>query len=63
MFEKRKVFLGKMIATLKIEHTPHDYRHTFATFADRVEMNKVALKRIMCHSLKDVTDHYTHKDL
>ena len=43
--------------------TIHQLRHTFATCADKVGMNKVALKRIMGHSLKDITEHYTHKDL
>lgn len=45
-----------------INHTPHDTRHTFATFADRCGLNQVAIKRIMGHALKDVTQHYTHKD-
>lgn len=59
----RTVFWDRMLTTLNIEHTPHDCRHTFASFADRVNMNKVALKRIMGHSLKDMTEHYTHKDM
>lgn len=59
----RSVFWDRMSTRLKLEHTPHDTRHTFATFADRVGMNKVALKRMLGHSLKDVTDHYTHKDI
>lgn len=48
---------------LGLTQTPHDTRHTFATFADKCEMNKVAVKRILGHALRDVTDHYTHKDL
>lgn len=59
----RSIFWDRMVIALQLEHTPHDCRHTFATFADRVGMNRVALKRIMGHSLKDVTDHYTHKDI
>lgn len=45
-------------------HKPHDTRHTFATRMDRVNANKVCVKRIMGHSSKDITDKvYTHKDI
>lgn len=54
---------NKMTSALGLKYTPHDTRHTFTTFADRCEMNKVALKRILGHSLNDITDHYTHKDV
>ena len=56
-------YWNKMTSALGFKHTPHDTRHTFTTFADRCGMNKVALKRILGHSLSDITDHYTHKDL
>lgn len=56
-------YWNKMTFALGFKHTPHDTRHTFTTFADRCEMNKVALKRILGHSLSDITDHYTHKDI
>lgn len=56
-------YWNKMTSALRLKHTPHDTRHTFTTFADRCEMNKVALKRILGHSLSDITDHYTHKDI
>ncbi len=59
----RQIYWDKMIEVLKLNHTPHDTRHTFATFADRCSLNRVATKRIMGHSLKDTTDHYTHKDV
>ena len=52
-----------MCIAIGADHTPHDTRHTFATAADRCNMNRVALKRIMGHSLKDVTEHYTHKNI
>lgn len=57
------MYWDKMQSALDIKHTPHDTRHTFATFADRCGMNQVAVKRIMGHSLKDVTQHYTHKNI
>ena len=56
-------YWNKMTSALGLKHTPHDTRHTFTTFADRCDMNKVALKRILGHTLSDMTDHYTHKDL
>lgn len=56
-------YWNKMNYALGFKHTPHDTRHTFTTFADRCGMNKVALKRILGHTLNDITDHYTHKDL
>ena len=33
------------------------------SFADKCGMHKVALKRILGHTLSDITDHYTHKNL
>lgn len=56
-------YWNKMNSALGFKHTPHDARHTFTTFADRCGMNKVALKRILGHSLSDITDHYTHKNV
>lgn len=56
-------YWNKMNSALGFKHTPHDTRHTFTTFADRYDVHKVALKRILGHTLSDMTDHYTHKDL
>lgn len=56
-------YWNKMNSALGFKHTPHDTRHTFTTFADRCDVHKVALKRILGHTLSDMTDHYTHKDL
>ena len=56
-------YWNKMNSALGFKHTPHDTRHTFTTFADRYDVHKVALKRILGHTLSDITDHYTHKDL
>lgn len=48
---------------LKLDHLPHDGRHTFATFADRYIDNEVMVKRIMGHTIKDITQGtYTHKE-
>lgn len=49
--------------SIGLEHTFHDARHTFVSQASRLEFNQLILKRIVGHSNKDITDHYTHKDI
>ena len=47
----------------KYGHTPHNIRHTFATFAYKSGMDALATKRIMGHVVKDITEAvYTHTD-
>lgn len=47
---------------LKFDHLPHDCRHTFATWADEVGMDKLCVKLIMGHASTDITERvYTHK--
>ena len=47
----------------KYGHTPHDMRHTFATYAYKSGMDALATKRIMGHVVKDITEAvYTHTD-
>lgn len=48
---------------LGMSHTPHDTRHTFISMIDETDANKTAIKRIVGHSTKDITEHYTHKDI
>ena len=53
-----------LMKALDMEHLPHDGRHTFASMADSAGMNKTAVKMIMGHSSKDITERvYTHKDV
>ena len=59
----RQNLWNKLTERFSVKHTPHDTRHTFATYADKCGMNKTATKRIIGHTLKDMTDHYTHKDV
>lgn len=59
----RTYYWNPMIELFRFNHTPHDTRHTFTTYADRCGINKVALKRILGHTLSDITDHYTHKNI
>lgn len=48
---------------LKMEHTPHETRHTFISQCDRLELNETAVARIIGHSNNNITKHYTHKDI
>lgn len=42
--------------------TPHWCRHTFASRGKQAGMDELALKRILGHADKNVTEHYTHTD-
>lgn len=45
----------------KIDRTPHECRHTFATVAAASGMNPLLLKKIIGHSSTDITENvYTH---
>lgn len=59
----REFFFNPVMDKLKVDHLPHDGRHTFATMADRYEMKKLFIKLIMGHATKsDITEGvYTHK--
>lgn len=53
-----------LMSELKMEHTLHECRHTFATLMDNANANKLSIKRIMGHSIRDITDNiYTHKNI
>lgn len=44
-------------------HTPHDTRHTFITKAKMAKVDEYALKRIVGHSIKDITESvYAHRN-
>lgn len=48
---------------LKMDHTPHETRHTFISQCDRLELNDTAVSRIVGHSNNNITKHYTHKNI
>lgn len=48
---------------LKMDHTPHETRHTFISQCDRLELNDTAVSRIIGHSNNNITKHYTHKNI
>ena len=44
------------------DHTPHDCRKTFVTLAKKYQVNEYAIKRIIGHSIKDLTENtYTER--
>ena len=43
--------------------TPHWCRHTFATMMKEAGADELAMRRIMGHADRNVTDHYTHVDI
>lgn len=45
------------------EHTPHDTRHTFISEMSRLDVNQLTIRKIVGHSDKSVTEHYTHKTI
>lgn len=54
----------KIMELLGLKHTPHDGRHTFATYMEKCDANKLSTQLIMGHSPKLLIDKvYTHKTL
>lgn len=50
--------------TFKMDHAPHNCRHTFSTLMDNAGANQLARRKIMGHASKDLTDRvYTHKNI
>ena len=57
----RKLFFRPMCEHFGFEHTPHECRHTFATFGAAFRLNRILLKKIIGHAAGDLTeDTYTH---
>jgi len=61
----RMFFFGPFMKYLGIPLTPHAARHTFISIMDKcgISSNSVLLKRIVGHADRNVTEHYTHKDI
>lgn len=54
---------ARHLSELCPNHTPHEMRHSFATYARRSGMDPTIIKRILGHALNDVTEGvYTHVD-
>lgn len=59
----RKYYMRDFLDDTKVEHTIHDTRHTFVSEMSRLGIDNLIIKRIVGHSDKDITEHYTHKNL
>ena len=44
-------------------HTIHETRHTFITALTKTGADELTIKRIVGHANKDITDHYTHRNI
>lgn len=52
----------KIMERLEMKHMPHDCRHSFASYMDKIEANKLCTQLIMGHSPKVLIDSvYVHK--
>lgn len=47
----------------KLNHTRHEARHTFITYLTKCVQDPLTIKRIVGHSTKNITDHYTHRNI
>jgi len=60
---RRALFSPLMERLNRPTATPHWCRHTFASLLHQANANELNIKRLMGHSDKDVTEHYTHTSL
>lgn len=59
-----RVVFAEIMELIGCKHTPHECRHTCATWLDNAGANDVATKRILGHACPGVTKGvYTHKTL
>ncbi len=57
----KTMFYDLFMEEFKIERSPHECRHTFATVSATCGMNKILRKKIIGHASSDITDDiYTH---
>lgn len=62
-YEKYASEFKKLMKELKMKHVPYDTRHDFATRMKNAGTNEYLLKRIMGHSISDITENiYTHRN-
>ena len=55
---------AEIMGKLKMQHTPHECRHTFRSRLDSAGANKVCIDRIMGHKSKGTGERvYTHKNI
>lgn len=60
----RREKFDNIMEKLKMEHCPHDCRHTGISLLNTAGANLLCIKRIVGHSSQDITeDVYTHKSI
>ncbi len=59
----RKSQYYRLRKTLKLNHTLHEARHTFISQCNRLDLNEVAVQRIIGHANVNITQHYTAKTI
>lgn len=58
------IFWNAIMEQLKMQHTPHECRHTFRSRLDSAGANKVCIDLLMGHKSKEVGERvYTHKTI
>lgn len=63
-YHKFRNLFDKVMTASKCKHTPHECRHTCATWLDNKGANDVATKKILGHACQGITKSvYTHKGL
>lgn len=63
-YAKFRARFDKVMHASKCKHTPHECRHTCATWLDNKGANEVATKKILGHACQGITKSvYTHKGL
>ena len=59
----RKSQFYRLRKQLKFNHIIHETRHTFISQCNRLELNEVAVQRIIGHANVNITQHYTDKTM
>lgn len=63
-YDKYRARFKKVMEKLKMNHKPHDTRHTFITLAKEYNMDEYIIKLIVGHAIEDVTEKiYTHRTM
>ena len=63
-YHRFRNMFDKVMKESRCQHTPHECRHTCATWLDNAGANEVATKKILGHACQGITKGvYTHKTL
>lgn len=63
-YDKYRKRFEKVMNRLKMDHRPHECRHTFISKAKEANMDEYILKLIVGHAITDVTEKvYTHRTM